>query len=474
MKLTIITYSYNKEKDLIIPLINNIKRATGSEMIEKIIVVNEANEKANASFSDEFINELNSISLVQVVNSFSDRNKNLRSMDFIKESVNLMKIHAETSDFIIKLDPDTVPISFTNMIQPMVDDLNIVANFVPSRKENDYYNQFGMGYCYAIKSSLLEMINSKISSIDSFTMDMAVDYLKTSSPNSIRYNFPIRENMFISRVAANLGDVVYKIQGSCFSLNKKDIFDIKQDKDIVLLDPAVINDGRNRAAKIAEAISMSINPNIADTTSTDDQTIIIGIGTGRSGTKYTSQLLSFQPSTTVEHEMVKRIPFELKVDIDTYIKKIQSLNPKSKYVGDCAFYLTRLAEQFLEYSTENNINLKVIAVKREKEKIINSYSTIIEQSEIDHFCLNGKYGIYSVAYPKFELPTCQERVGMFVDYVNQIIDDIYQKYPDKVYVTNIDNLNTKTGVNQMFDFLGMKKSSRRYDIVGDIINEIPV
>ncbi len=460
MKLTVIAFTYGRETGLLLPLVRNIRRASGEIPAEdvRICIINDA----NASLPQETIDLLNAEVGVTVVNSTVDRRGNLRSAEFIAEAAGAMAVLSEGSDYVVKLDPDTVPVSLESIVKPLVEDEGVVASFPPSGAEVE----FGMGFCYCIRRSVLPLFAEAMEGIDAATLDIAMDYARVSMPSAgPGYNFPIREDMFLSRLAMRFGEVVFGVKGRYFDEPAVEIETAKAGVDAVLIGPAVMSYGRERAGVLAELIAGASGE--ASVVGEGPAKVVFGIGTGYCGTAYAARLLSQQPGCVVTHEMAGLIARDKPLVAASWIRKNRKLHESRSpvLVGDVNLCLTHHARAILEHAASVGDEVRVFGLKRDRDELIASIvAGAAGRSPI------GLHG-WRRALPDYDAEADPEvMAAAVVDGMWAEMDALAEDFPESYRAFDIADLNDQAGVDEFFDWCGVPAANRVYALVGMPIN----
>src|SRR3989344_5979412 len=141
--------------------------------------------------------------------------------------------------------------------------------------------------------------------------------------------------------------------------------------------------------------------------------LIIGIGTGRCGTNTLSHLLGKQKNCMVEHESKPILPWEFsKNKIDNKLKSLKNCNAET--VGDIAMYYL----PYIKYILSNYKNVKVIALKRDKNEVVRSFLQKTEGTNhwMEHDGKKWKFAEFDRSFPKFKAETKEEAIRLYWDH----------------------------------------------------------
>ena len=240
--------------------------------------------------------------------------------------------------------------------------------------------------------------------------------------------------------------------------------------------------------------------------------IVVGLGTGRSGTTSLAHLLGKQPETLIFHEMNPSVmrfdgtpapvlnsirefeailaggdPSALTVDLgrppsassyDALCKM-----PKVSLIGDIAFYYLNYVDDIAAASN----NVRFVCLKRDRSATIKSWqkkarinrwrskwladklSSILQRTPfhtsknfwMDHD--GSKWlldPVWDKCFPSFEADTMEEAIGKYYDFYYDEAEKYQLKYPDIFRMFPIEDLNTEEGKNCIMDFCGFAQKSR--------------
>lgn len=230
--------------------------------------------------------------------------------------------------------------------------------------------------------------------------------------------------------------------------------------------------------------------------------IIIGLGSGRSGTLSLSKLINHQNESICFHEInpscmkwsgsegtvISMInEFETIIsggdrnlltidysvsDHSLQIEKFKSMD-KVTCIGEIGFYYLNYVEDILT----KNPNVKFPCIKRDKNSTIQSYSAKMISNQkrsklnrllkIDlkrnHFMNhNGKQWlhdrIWDKCFPKFEASSLEEAIGLYWEHYYQEAEVLAEKFP-QVKIFDLNELNTPEGQKSLLNFCGYDNPS---------------
>lgn len=234
-------------------------------------------------------------------------------------------------------------------------------------------------------------------------------------------------------------------------------------------------------------------------------TIVIGLGTGRSGTKSLSLILNNQRNSVCFHELnpscaswlhgapaswnmtkefqsiLSRDDTNLTIDLTTgenleQCEKIKRLS-KIELIGDVASYHLPHAGLL----AEKHENIKFVCIERRREDVIESFIRKLRvepapnkprllQSLISYF-LQPKYRNHFIdhdgrgwrpdrtwdkCFPNSSHKEIRKAIGEYWDLYASQVRKLKNHYPGKFEIYPIDDLNSKIGQEKILNFCGLK------------------
>lgn len=464
MKLAIYTFTYRKEAALVRPLVDRLKAARGGIPLEDITIV--VLNDPRAPLPADTISTLELTENVRVYNTATDRRGNLRGCEFVTEASQLMATLVPDADFIIKIDPDTIPLSLERLIQPLVDDPSLTANLIPANRKKT----FAMGYCYAYSMSGMRDLAAACLEVNAPTFNMAVEYMAAALHDSamIPYNFPAREDMFLSVMAARLGKVIYAMRATAITEgDTRDMATVRANNDAVLLHGAE-RWGRERMVAVGE-VFLKAGAGIQREKGAAP-IYVLGTGTCFSGTTYVAKLLSHQPGVYATHEIYGGLSREPMRAYAPYLSRLAYRNEALVCADVSASHVEHL-RALLALARENKDDLRVFGIIRDPAALLESFNRMMIADGTDYFTNSGKRTEWSRVYPHYDdEPDSDARVLRYIKFVHDELRALASEFPDNVFVFQLEELNTEAGVAELFDKLGIPKTGRRFEAVGLPVN----
>jgi len=210
----------------------------------------------------------------------------------------------------------------------------------------------------------------------------------------------------------------------------------------------------------------------------DNKRVILGLGSGRCGTKSLATLLNLQPGVEVSHEDFHSHgrPFRLSYDYNPKnlalaFKALSLRDPP--IVGDSAFYWINNVIPLLNHKPD----VKCICLKRDKQSVIESYWARNDGSPMDgnlnvggaSFKIQGVAvaGMYmkiasDCGYMKIA-SDCGPNIDLLKRKTGEVWDEYYlqaerfeKDYPDSFRIYPTEALNEEEKVREMLEFVGIE------------------
>lgn len=240
--------------------------------------------------------------------------------------------------------------------------------------------------------------------------------------------------------------------------------------------------------------------------------IVIGLGTGRSGTASLAKLLNAQKDALCFHEMNPSCvrfygtPRPILTSIDDFQAILNGGDPSLltvdlgrgvaakaydelctmqhvRIIGDIAFYYL----SYVEAIAERNPNVRFICLKRDKAATVKSW---LRKSEIERWPskrLADRLGalitrepfqtsrnfwmahdgtqwrldpIWDKCFPNFPGPTRQMAIGQYWDYYYEEAEKLAAKYPQIFRIVPSEDINIQAHQAELLDFCGIAESDR--------------
>ncbi len=191
--------------------------------------------------------------------------------------------------------------------------------------------------------------------------------------------------------------------------------------------------------------------------------LIFGLGTGRCGTFSLTKLLNAQPSITIGHEACP-LPWipnydELSLALDKF------LATDSLRVGDVAYWwLPYVAAILADYH-----DAKFICLYRARELVTKSFfnntpgRNLWTDPKSKHWKEEWEDRDTDVYFPRYNIDKL-EAIGEYWDEYWERANTWAGLCPNNFGFWHVDILNSEEGQSDIFDFIGIPKQERKYDV----------
>lgn len=185
--------------------------------------------------------------------------------------------------------------------------------------------------------------------------------------------------------------------------------------------------------------------------------LIIGVGTGRCGTKSLTRLLEYQENTKAKHERFgPRVRWNCPPNLWPMRLWNDTMRKDHGVSCDVAFYWTPNVDSFVEWGRKYDRSVRVVGLKRDRQGTIESYNKWKPNS--DHWSYHGfrdtKQDEWDHCYPSFCTDSKKEGIGRFWDYTYKMLEEFEDKYEEVKVFDSFDCFNTESGVKSILDHCG--------------------
>ena len=177
---------------------------------------------------------------------------------------------------------------------------------------------------------------------------------------------------------------------------------------------------------------------------------VIGLGSGRCGTKSLAALLNAQENAKVTHEARPLLPWE--VDQDRFNVREDGWNQELyendlDMVGDVGFYYL----PYVSYAM-NRHNLKCICLMREETATVASFERWSHGQNFWH--VGGNNPEWEPCFPKYNMPLERSARKWYREYYIEAAA-LQRKYPRRFLIVPTFALNSTAGQLMIGEFLGI-------------------
>jgi hypothetical protein len=189
--------------------------------------------------------------------------------------------------------------------------------------------------------------------------------------------------------------------------------------------------------------------------------IILGIGSGRCGTRSLADVLNRQPGCRITHEDRPLLAW----DADQKSERLRARFARWRQrrsepiVGDDAsLYLP-----YLDEALSAEPDLRVICLQRPRDEVIDSFGRWLDRVHpvpTDHWTTRPQPGrhhhpVWSTIFPKYDEPTRQAGIGRYYDDYYRQVARLQEACPDRVGVFPTTALNDEASLRDLLSFAGI-------------------
>ena len=187
--------------------------------------------------------------------------------------------------------------------------------------------------------------------------------------------------------------------------------------------------------------------------------LVVGLGSGRCGTKSLHALLNKQPRSASIHEPKPLLSYEF----DAAMFRAHWMNltgwKGTDVVAPIALFYLWYVPAFLSIESE----VCFVCLKRDREETIKSWMRWTSRREIftHHWTTQGrtywknKWG-WDVCFPKYDdCPTKEEAIARYYDHYYRLAS-VYEEALPNFQIFPMECLNSAQGVREILDFAGFK------------------
>lgn len=187
--------------------------------------------------------------------------------------------------------------------------------------------------------------------------------------------------------------------------------------------------------------------------------LVLGIGTGRSGSTSLVRFLERHPSSFVSHERPPRLKWSNTsvTRLNVHLSYMRILAGEFGLVADVAHWWLPYLEQVFDTFPD----AKVVGLKRRREETIASFERI--KGTLNHW--TTRYGkrwernAWDECYPSYDTDDRPDAIGRYWDEYYLAVDRWAERYPGRVVSMATEALSTEAGLARLITFLDLPSLS---------------
>lgn len=194
--------------------------------------------------------------------------------------------------------------------------------------------------------------------------------------------------------------------------------------------------------------------------------LVLGIGSGRCGTKSLASLLDSQPDARVTHELWDAGrgarwagPLPWQEDLGALHRALTEIQRyPGAYVGDVASFWLPYVDRLL---SDKSLDVRIVALRRNKKEVVESF--LEKTADTNHwmkhtgqeFKLNT---LWDASFPKYDVPSKREAIERYWEEYYSRVDHLVAAYPRRVRLWEMHlGLNIESGRAAICDFVGFER-----------------
>lgn len=198
----------------------------------------------------------------------------------------------------------------------------------------------------------------------------------------------------------------------------------------------------------------------------DSRRIILGMGTGRCGTRSLATLLNRQAGAKVTHEeyplLMWRSPRR-----ENLVERLNRIltSRKAKIVGDVASFYLPYAEAAIEFDPE----IRIVCLQRPRKEVIHSFCQWIDKVHplpTNHWARQPAPGwyhepIWTPIFPQYDTTDRLKGIGRYWDEYFERAESLQTRFPKNVRIFDwLPALSTLEGQRELLTFCGFAESEQ--------------
>lgn len=189
--------------------------------------------------------------------------------------------------------------------------------------------------------------------------------------------------------------------------------------------------------------------------------IVLGLGTGRSGSTSLSYLFAAQSNTCFSHEHAPLIPwYHGEPQLEFHMARMALLARLYGCVADVSHWWLPKLETIIRQFPQ----VRAVVTRRDKQETVKSFLRIKGvtpgRKPINHWKWHDgevyQRNLWDQCYPKFDAESLEQAVGMYWEDYYEKAQWFASHYPDQVRIYDIEQLSTPSGQMEILQFCGFQ------------------
>lgn len=196
--------------------------------------------------------------------------------------------------------------------------------------------------------------------------------------------------------------------------------------------------------------------------------LILGIGTGRSGSTTLTKLWQLQQASYCSHEHPPRLSWRLNADrLAFQLERFDVLLNHYKFVGDVSHWWL----PYIDAIIEKHENTRIVVLKRNRKATVDSFLKIKGgggKGSINHWIKHDgsswTKNIWDECYPKYKATKMKKALEYYWDDYYKTVDRLLKRYPESIKVFSTEELSNPDVQKELLLFCGYKEPVLMTDI----------
>jgi hypothetical protein len=187
--------------------------------------------------------------------------------------------------------------------------------------------------------------------------------------------------------------------------------------------------------------------------------IVLGLGTGRSGSTSLSYLFAAQADTCFSHEHAPLIPwYQGRSQLNFHLTRMALLSRLYSCVADVShWWLPKLDAVIHKFP-----RARIVVTRRDRQETIDSFLAIkgahVSAKPINHWMKHDgndyQRNLWDICYPKFDAESLPHALRKYWDDYYEKAESFQSRYPRQVKIFDINQISSASGQQEILEFCG--------------------
>ena len=196
--------------------------------------------------------------------------------------------------------------------------------------------------------------------------------------------------------------------------------------------------------------------------------LLLGLGTGRSGSTTLTKLWAEQENCYCSHEHPPRLSWKNNSSrLSFHQQRFDLLKSNFKFVGDVSHWWL----PYIDTLMDSYNDVRVVVLKRDRKATVDSFLKIkggTGKRAINHWIdHDGKFwtkNIWDECYPKYETSNMKEAIEYYWEEYYEIVDNLMKRFPEAIRVFSTEQLSDPELQSDLLSFCGFIKPKLKTDL----------